>query len=327
MTRPTAVVLPANQPRDRFYDGGARIAAFRGDPPAPDHTPEDWVGSTTMVRGQEPVGLTVLPSGIRLIDAVESNPIAWLGQSHLDRYGVDAKLLVKLLDAGQRLPVHAHPDTAFAAAHLGTAHGKAEAWYILEPGIVYLGLREAATPGQLLEWAESQDRALLSRLNAIEVAAHDAVFVPAGTLHAIGAGVFLAEVQEPEDLSILLEWSGFAIDGERDGHLGIGFPTAVAAVNRDALAAPELERLVTRGVVSGPVLPDAADAFFRLDRVTGPMTFDAGFAVVIAVAGGLVLEGAEPIALGAGTTLVVPAAHGGLRFTGNGDALVARPPL
>ncbi|WP_231560250.1 hypothetical protein [Microbacterium hominis] len=39
--------------------------------------------------------------------------------------------LVKLLDAGQRLPVHAHPDDAFAAAHLGRAHGKAEAWYIL----------------------------------------------------------------------------------------------------------------------------------------------------------------------------------------------------
>ena len=57
------------------------------------------------------------------------------------------------------------------------------------------------------------------------------VLVPAGRLHAIGEGVLLLELQEPEDLSILLEWGGFALDGERDGHLGLGFDLALSAVD------------------------------------------------------------------------------------------------
>lgn len=327
MTSPDIVVLPANQPRDRFYDGGARIAAFRGDPPAPDHTPEDWVGSTTQVRGQEPTGLTTLPSGELLADAVAADPVGWLGTAHVERYGADTKLLVKLLDAGQRLPVHTHPSGAFAAAHLGAAHGKAEAWYVLEPGTVHLGLREPVAPEQLLSWAESQSPELLAHLNAFEVAAHDCVFVPPGTLHAIGTGMLIAEVQEPEDLSILLEWRGFDLDGPRDGHLGLGFETAIEAVDADAVPPASLEALVTRGVRQGPVLPASAAGFFRLDRVTSSASFDAGFAVVIVVVDGLVLDGAAPRELRAGTTLVVPAAHGELRFSGEGDALVARPPL
>jgi hypothetical protein len=75
------------------------------------------------------------------------------------------------------------------------------------------------------------------------------------------------------------------------------------------------------------VLPASAAGFFRLDRVTSGASFDAGFAVVIVVADGLALDGASPLELRAGTTLVVPAAHGGLVFSGSGDALVARPPL
>jgi mannose-6-phosphate isomerase len=75
------------------------------------------------------------------------------------------------------------------------------------------------------------------------------------------------------------------------------------------------------------VLPASAAEFFRLDRVTSSASFDAGFAVVIVVADGLTLDGSEPRELRAGTTLVVPAAHGGLCFRGEGDALVARPPL
>ena len=57
----------------------------------------------------------------------------------MELFGADPRLLVKLLDAGQRLPVHAHPHASFAAVHLGTAHGKAGAWYIVEGGEIYLG--------------------------------------------------------------------------------------------------------------------------------------------------------------------------------------------
>ncbi|WP_314146463.1 PfkB family carbohydrate kinase [uncultured Leifsonia sp.] len=321
------IVLEANQPVDRFYAGGERIAGFRGTGRAVEHTPEDWVGSVTTVRGQGPLGLTHLGDGEALADAVRRDPVAWLGESHVARWGADTKLLVKLLDARERLPVHAHPDTAFAHVHVGTEHGKAEAWYILEPGVVHLGLREAISRERLDELVERQDgAALLGLLHQIAVRPGDRVFVPPGTLHAIGAGVFLAEVQEPEDLSILLEWRGYALDGERDGHLGLGFPLALDAVDRSPLARESLAALVRPAGDASGSLPPAADPYFRLDRldVDGRAVIAPGFAVVIVIEGELVTEYGD---WSRGTTVLVPAAAGPVGLAGSGTLLVARPPV
>src|SRR5439155_22539568 len=105
-----------------FYRGGAAIARFRGVPLDDDHAPEDWVGSTTAVFGEDTLGLSVLGDGSLLRDAVAADPEAFLGPEHVARYGADTMLLVKLLDAGERLPVHYHPADAFARSH-GFAHG------------------------------------------------------------------------------------------------------------------------------------------------------------------------------------------------------------
>ncbi|GKT39860.1 uncharacterized protein ColSpa_00041 [Colletotrichum spaethianum] len=67
------------------------------------------------------------------------------------------KLLVKLLDAGQRLPIHAHLHRDWAREHVGAAHGKAEAWYLLTPGYVYLGLKEDVSLEGLLDLVVRQD--------------------------------------------------------------------------------------------------------------------------------------------------------------------------
>jgi mannose-6-phosphate isomerase len=64
------VLLPANQPADRFYLGGARIAEFRGEPGHHPRTPEDWIASTSTVRGHDATGRTVLPDGTSLATAV-----------------------------------------------------------------------------------------------------------------------------------------------------------------------------------------------------------------------------------------------------------------
>lgn len=330
-TRPAPVLpllLPTNRPPARFYDGGPQIDGFRGLARGADHTPEDWVGSTTAVRGQEPAGLTRLDDGTLLRDAVEADPAGWLGAGHVARWGADAMLLVKLLDAGQRLPVHAHPDDDFAARELASAHGKAEAWYILAPGVVHLGLRADVEPARLRSLVEAQDTAaLLALLHTVEVEAGDAVLVPPGTLHAIGRSVLLVEVQQPTDFSILLEWSGFEIDGAAEGHLGLGFERALAAVDSHGLTEEELAGLVRRAPSAGSALPAAADAWFRLDRVAAQAVFEAGFAVVIATAGTTRLHtrGGD-LALPAGTTAVVPAAAGVMTVDTDGAALVARPP-
>ena len=307
------IPLPSNRPPERFYRGGARITAFRGEQPGSDREPEDWIGSTTTLAGETALGLTTLPDGRALVEAICADPVGWLGQPHLDRFGCDPLLLVKLLDAGERLPVHAHPSSSFARTHLGRAHGKAEAWFILEGGVVHLGLREPITMPRLAALVVAQDTGgMLDLLHRVEVEPGDVVFVPPGVLHAIGAGVFLVELQEPEDLSILLEWEGFAVDGERDGHLGLGFDTALAAVE---LGASDVAALV------GPVLPPAADRYFRFERIAvdGTVTLDAGFSIAI------VTDGA--VSLGPrGSTVVIPHSAGSLRVQGWGEVVVCRPP-
>ena len=330
------IPLPSNRPPDRFYRGGAKITDFRGDPPAGEREPEDWIASTTTIAGEESLGLTVLPDGRTLADAVAADPDAWLGAEHVRDHGPDTRLLVKLLDAGQRLPVHAHPDVGFAHEHLGRSHGKAEAWFIVDGGVVHLGLREDVERTDLLALVERQDTdALLGLLHRVEVAPGDVVYVPPGVLHAVGAGVFLVELQEPEDLSILLEWRGFALDGERDGHLGLGFDLALQAVECRARSEDEIARLV-RPAGSGPsVLPAEADPYFVLERLglDGAATLDPGFAVLVTLTGELRVdagddarEGDGGVPLPAGSTAVAPHGAGPLRLRGRADLLACRPP-
>lgn len=322
------VELPANQPPDRFYLGGERIAAFRGAPAAGDRVPEDWVASTTTLAGSATLGLTTLPGDGRTLRAcVAADPVGWLGPDHVERFGPDTRLLVKLLHAGQRLPVHAHPDRAFAATHLGRRHGKAEAWYILHGGRVHLGLRREVTTDDLADLVAGQCvDDLLLLLHPLDVAPGDVVYVPPGMLHAIGADVFLAELQEPEDLSILLEWRDFALDGARDGHLGLGFDRALQAVDREAVTPTRLAALARPAGTGRSVLPAAANPYFRLDRldVDGRAVIERGFAVLVVIDGELALgERTFP----AGRTVVAPWAAGDLAVRGRGRVLVCRPPL
>lgn len=337
------ILLPANQPADRFYRGGPRIAAFRGErgrPAAGDHVPEDWVASVTTQAGEALVGLTRLPdptssNGGRLLrDAIAADPIAWLGPAHVDAFGADPRLLVKLLDPGQRLPVHAHPDDAWASDHLGHAHGKAEAWHILEPGEVFLGLRAPVAPERLLELVRAQDtETLLGLLHHREVESGDTVFVPPGVLHAIGEGVLLAEVQQPEDLSILLEWRGFDIDGAAHGHLGLGFDQAIGALELTARTDDELDALITRATddrSDGSVLAPAAAPYFRAERYefSNRHNLDKGYGVLVVVEGGVDIGyvGRRMPAI-AGDTVLVPYAAGPLELTGSATVLVFRPPV
>lgn len=218
---------------------------------------------------------------------------------------------MKLLDAGQRLPVHAHPDGESAAAHLGAAHGKAEAWCLLSPGTVHIALREDVEPARLRELVDAQDTAgLLGLLNAVEV--------------------------EPEDLSILLEWRGFELDGVADGHLDLGFDRALEAITTTAVTGAALRKLITRGVSQGPTLAPGSVRYFRLDRIAAARTLPAGFAIVIGLIGTTTLttESGE-VDVAAGTTVLVPAAAGEQTYRvdgshgvdGSSSVLVARPPL
>lgn len=323
------IALPANQPPARFYKGGARIAAYRGLATSDPHTPEDWIASTTTLFGDSTAGSTFIGSRT-LRDLIDGDPEGWLGSAHVAAHGADTHLLVKLLDAGQRLPVHAHPDDAFAAAHLGHAHGKAEAWYIVEPGEVHLGFRRDVDRTEIAQLVRDQDvSALRALLHTRRVEPGDTVFVPAGLPHAIGEGVFLIEVQQPEDLSILLEWVGFDIDGSRDGHLGIGFDRALDAVKLESLSEADVDALISRQSPTGTTLVSAADAFFRIDRVAadGDAHLPAGYGVLVVLDGSGELHGAaDTVLVARGSIVLIPHGSGEHVLTGTVRGVVCRPP-
>ena len=324
---------------DHFYLGGERIAELRGlpagDPPV--RRPEEWLGSTVARWGSDRVGVTDLgPAGL-LPDIVAADPDAWLGKDHAARWGSSPALLVKLLDAGQRLPVHAHPTRGFAARHLDCPFGKSEAWAVIDTpaggGTVFVG---AVRPVSRDEWAglvaDQDTAAMLELLNPLTVRPGDGVFVPAGTPHAIDAGVLLVELQEPTDFSILLEWRDFDIDGPADGHLGLGFDVALDAVRRDAFDAGTVGQLVRRAG-EGPfrqVLPDLADPYFRAWSVSaagGPITVPASFAVVVVLDGeGTLSWSGDERPINRGDAFVVPHGAGELTFDGTVTAIVAQPP-
>jgi mannose-6-phosphate isomerase len=318
------LVLPPNQ-FHRFYRGGARIDALRGAPAGEDGRPEDWVGSAATAWLQDSEGLSRLADGRLLRDVLEAEPEALLGREHVERWGADPALLVKLLDAGERLPVHFHPGRAFARRHLGLRYGKTEAWIILEAepdAGVHVGLREPLAAETARAWVQAQDaEEMLAAMHRVPIAAGDAVFVPAGTLHAIGAGILLLELQEPTDLSVLLEWERFGVDSGAE-HLGLGWERALEALDRGAA---DPATLVSRGELR---LPESADPYFRAERVRGGDELEPSFAILLGVAGEGSLRSADgdELALRRGITALVPFAAQTTTLTGDIEAVRCLPP-
>ncbi len=337
------VVLSANQP-DTFYRGAGRIARFRGlGGPDGEPRPEDWIASTTSRFGARPdaegaaPGLTRLPDGRLLTDAVAAQPQRWLGPAHVDRYGPDPTILVKLLDAGERLPLHVHPDRRFAAAHLASPYGKTEAWVILEAvpdAVVHLGFARTVDAAELAGWVGGQHVGeMLAATNRVPVRAGDSVLVPAGLPHAIGPGVLLVEVQEASDLSVLLETAGFALDPAA-AFAGLPRDLALSCVDRSGWDGGRLAELRRDRGATAPgvyrLFPARADEFFAAERLRpGPdgALLDAAFSVLVVSAGRGVLEPRDghPLPVAAGDTLVVPYACGATRLTGEVEAIRLRP--
>lgn len=330
------ILLPPNQ-LARFYRGGARIARLRGASDRTPGGPEDWVGSTTTALGATSEGLSRVPGGRYLRDLVEEDPTGFLGPGHVQRWGSNPALLVKLLDAGERLPVHFHPGRAFARRELGVAFGKTEAWIIVtaEPdAVMHLGLKAPVARSAALRWVGEQDvPAMLAAMHEVPVQPGDALFVPAGTLHAIGQGILLVELQEPTDMSVLLEWERFGVtDGSE--HLGLGWERVIGAADLDATQTEDLVIQHSREAPAQPItdlLPSFAAPYFRAQRIVSqgdPVHLDPSFSIMVVLEGWLKVwsESANPLDLRGGETALLPYAAGRTTLDGHATVIRCLPP-
>lgn len=160
---------------------------------------------TPGVKTGESMEVSIIP-GLNSMDA-EGTGLSRL----IQRYGKalmgteikgDFPLLLKLIDARENLSVQVHPNDAYAQKNESKL-GKSEAWIILEAKpeskLVY-GIKEGVT-AQMLEEAAEKGRALEDLLNYVEVSKGDVFYIPAGTVHAIGEGIVLYEIQQSSDVT------------------------------------------------------------------------------------------------------------------------------
>jgi mannose-6-phosphate isomerase len=335
---PTArpVLLPPNR-LSRVYAGGARIDEFRGDGHDGSAGPEDWVGSVTTSFGSRTEGLSRLPDGSVLREAMASDPIGFLGAEHVARWGSNPGLLVKLLDAGERLPVHFHPGRRFAREALGLGFGKTEAWIIVSAeadAVMHVGFRHPVPVATAARWAHEQDVAeMLSAMHQVPVRAGQVYFVPAGTLHAIGAGILLVELQEPTDLSVMLEWRRLGASSGSE-HLQLGWDRVLAALDLDA---SPLERHLVSARSTTPsgrvqeLLPELAEPYFRAQRITvdgEPVRLQRSFAIIVVLDGSLSVRSdrGDHLELRRGATALIPDAAGATVLDGQATAIRCLPP-
>lgn len=343
MAELTPIVLEDNRV-PVFYAGGRQINEFRRlDEPR--DGPEDWVASVVTLPPaligtgvDSSAGLSRLSDGRTLRALVEADPQGWLGGDLAAAFGGSTALLVKLLDAGERLPVHCHPTRPFAQRNLDSVFGKTEGWVVMrtQPGAaVWIGMNQDVSLTQMRRWIDQQDApAMIEAMNRLPVEPGMVIYVPAGVPHAIGPGVMVTELQEPTSFSILAEHEIFGVSRE-DAALGVGWDLAVSCFDlgsykdRLSVLAPTPRAVVTTpegGVTS--LFDRDADPYFRAWRISGSVTLpEAAFAVLVVDrgCGDLVWDG-DRMPVVAGQTIVAPHAVGPLRCEGDLDVIACLPP-
>ncbi|MCL2515732.1 MAG: phosphoheptose isomerase, partial [Microbacteriaceae bacterium] len=213
-----------------------------------------------------------------------------------------------------------------------------EAWIILDidetGGSAWIGFTDGVADEQLREWYYSQDSdAMLGAMNEVELHPGDTLFVPAGVPHAIGQGVLLLELQEPADLSIILEYAPFPRLARDAGLLDMDVGTALAGIDRSSFAGERLADAV--GAVpasgSGPLFPHAAGSFFRAEAVSvdaqTTARWEPQFAILVITEGSAVLESeAGHMDVAEGDVALIPHGAGDNRLTGDARGFRCMPP-
>jgi mannose-6-phosphate isomerase len=190
--------------------GGYQIAPFKGIFNAQPNVGESW--EISGVPGHESVAINRgliddVDEGLTLVELIDKYKGLLVGQKVYKKYGNQFPLLVKFIDSRQDLSVQVHPDDKLAMERHG-CQGKTEMWYVIKSDVgskIYAGLSKSITPDEYERLATAEPQNGRSPMQDV-IATHEAhegdlYFLPAGRLHAIGAGNFLAEIQQTSDIT------------------------------------------------------------------------------------------------------------------------------
>ncbi|MEQ8770810.1 MAG: class I mannose-6-phosphate isomerase [Phycisphaerales bacterium] len=305
MTDPQPIVLEPIL-KEKVW-GGRRLASLGKKLPEGANVGESWevadLDATSASGGGGGAARSVIANGplagktIRDAAAAWGAGVGWTGAF---------PLLVKYLDAREHLSVQVHPSPTYASAH-PDAHLKTESWVVLdaEPGsVIYKGLRPGTSLEDLRDAIEGgRVPEVLASVPAVVGECHT---LPSGTVHALGAGVLVAEVQTPSDTTYrVYDWVAEYGRPERELHV------------EQALASALFDPPPAGAAAQGKRSTIAETAFYRIESITadceavgleadgsGPVVVMAAKTMGSAIAG----EGFEEVPLMPGQTAVIPAA-------------------
>ena len=289
--------------------GGQRLTALKGLPPSAEPIGESWevsaVPSSTSIVANGP------QAGRDLVSVINEQPVAILGKAVSERYHGQLPLLVKFIDAQQDLSIQVHPDDEMARREHGKM-GKSEMWYILDarPGsFLYAGFNKQITPEEYRRHIENNT--ITEVLARHTVKAGDVFYLPAGRVHAIGAGILLAEVQQSSDVTYrIYDYNRLGLDGKpRELH------TALAAKALDFHVLDDYRTDYPDRVNRANLVIDSPYFTIRVTESTGPfhrnLTKYDSFVICMCTEGGCkirIRSTGYTVSLPQGHSTLIPAA-------------------
>lgn len=296
--------------------GGTRLHSELGKPNLPD------IGESWELSGVKGHVSRLKGSQLNLNELIEQFGAELLGARVYSQYGKDFPLLFKFIDAAQDLSVQVHPDDDYAKVH-HDSFGKTEMWYIMhaDPGArLIMGFKPGVD--KHIYAAALQAGTLAEILEEVPVKAGDAFFIPPGTVHAIGGGILLAEIQQTSDITYrMFDWNRMGLDGKpRELHTQHAMQVMDLKPVNSLLEGQAMSATET-------LLKESAYFHTSLVHVQGLVERDHtgmdSFVVYMCVEGQALLEaGSDSCQLHKGHTVLIPASLQGVRLQGEACSIL-----
>lgn len=290
--------------KERLW-GGKKLATLLHKPITSTKTGESWELST--VEGNISTIANGVFEGRFITEVIDEFPNEVLGTAVYKRFGTQFPLLFKYLDAKEDLSVQVHPNDALAKAR-HHSFGKTEMWYVVQadPGSrLIVGFKENSDAPTYLQ--NLQNKTLVTTLNEISVTQGDVFFIETGTVHAIGAGLVIAEIQQTSDITYrLYDFDRLDEDGNlRELHVDL----ALDAINYTSVSSQkeyQKGRNQSNEVVDCPYF---TTHFIPLEGQMQVEKTGTTFTVYMCVDGNFdLVVGEEQYTYTVGDTILVPAA-------------------
>ena len=280
----------------------------------------------TLIWGTESWQISGVPGNETVTDAspvqtlnelVKEQQGRLVGKANYRRFGDEFPLLIKFIDAHQDLSIQVHP-TDEIAHRQGKPHGKTEMWYVMDSAptaTLYNGLKQQITPEEYKQMVENDT--ICDALARYNVKEGDCFFIPAGRIHAIGAGCYLAEIQQTSDVTYrIYDYKRRDKDGNlRELH------TELAAESINYTVLKDYRQQYTPQKNEGQLLVECPYFNTAVYDLTEPMTIDYSeldsFVILIGLKGEGTLDiDGEEVAFGKGDTILLPAYINNVRARG-----------